>query len=166
MTGVGIQRESKGGIESGSSRSCGMRDAEKEAEASPRPVYLRYIVARLISRIPGRSSFEAEKDGKRMREAYVSRLMSRERKKRHQLCLQREEMESCLSATRLCALFAQICYKFRIKTWDKIVKYNLAPLTQIEQVNLNYFLINNCFIKFSSKEIMFSLLGLLKLFVI
>lgn len=64
MTGVGIQRESKGGIESGSSLSCGMRDAEKEAEAGPRPVYLRYIVARLISRIPGRSSFEEEKDSK------------------------------------------------------------------------------------------------------
>lgn len=71
MTGVGIQREPKGGIESETSPSSlqaavqGMVDEERRRDEDggslPANVFaLRYVVAGLISRIPGKGACERE----------------------------------------------------------------------------------------------------------
>lgn len=71
MTGVGIQREPKGGIESETSPSSlqaavqGMADEERRRDEDggslPANVFaLRYVVAGLISRIPGKGACERE----------------------------------------------------------------------------------------------------------
>jgi len=49
-------------VRNDSGLSSGMRNAEKENELEASIFALHYIVARLINRIPGRSSFKKEKD--------------------------------------------------------------------------------------------------------
>lgn len=67
MTGVGIQREPKGGIESETSPSSlqaavqGTVDVGTMEGGRTASIFaLRYVVARLISRIPGKGACERE----------------------------------------------------------------------------------------------------------